>query len=205
MDWLEDRWYELINLGSPVWLAVAAWIAVVIGIIALIYAHKQIQRGREFDNEQVRPQVVMYMESHPADWHLIELVIRNFGKTAAYDIQFAFFKPPTVARYEEPMNSLRPEIVELLLPEELPSLAPGQEWRTVWDSAKNREQLGEAIESRFDGTLTYFDRPDNGTRKSRKRHRYQSKVVLDWEALPPVDRLETLTGHDLAKRERQKL
>jgi hypothetical protein len=30
-------------------------------------------------------------------------------------------------------------------------------------------------------------------------------VVLDWDALPPVQRIELMTTHDLAKREKQKL
>ncbi|BBX57397.1 hypothetical protein MSHO_27420 [Mycobacterium shottsii] len=30
-------------------------------------------------------------------------------------------------------------------------------------------------------------------------------MVLDWEALPPVQRIELMTTHDLAKREKQKL
>ena len=30
-------------------------------------------------------------------------------------------------------------------------------------------------------------------------------MVLDWNALPPVQRIELMTTHDLAKREKQKL
>ena len=30
-------------------------------------------------------------------------------------------------------------------------------------------------------------------------------MVLDWDALPPVQRIELMTTHDLAKREKQKL
>jgi hypothetical protein len=33
----------------------------------------------------------------------------------------------------------------------------------------------------------------------------ETKVVLDWNALPPVQRIELMTTHDLAKREKQKL
>ena len=30
-------------------------------------------------------------------------------------------------------------------------------------------------------------------------------MVLDWASLPPVQRIELMTNHDLAKREKQKL
>ena len=30
-------------------------------------------------------------------------------------------------------------------------------------------------------------------------------MVLDWDSLPPVQRIELMTTHDLAKREKQKL
>jgi hypothetical protein len=39
---------------------------------------------------------------------------------------------PTVAQYEDHFENGFPEVVELHLPSELPILAPGQEWRTVW-------------------------------------------------------------------------
>jgi hypothetical protein len=142
---------------------------------------------------------------------VIELVVRNFGQTAAHDVRFQFINAPTVAIYEDNVFDEKPDIAELDLPSELPFLAPGQEWRTVWDSAISREQLGGAIRSRFDGTLTYFDgpRPDRDKKRSsrfwNKREEFQSKVLLDWATLQPVQRLELLTTHDLAKREKQKL
>jgi hypothetical protein len=90
-------------------------------------------------------------------------------------------------------------------------LAPGQEWRTVWDSAISREELGGAIRSRFDGALTYSDRPRPGGAKTtksgawHKQDSFETKFRLDWATLQPVQRIELLTTHDLAKREKQKL
>jgi hypothetical protein len=207
---MKDRLDDLSNLGSGSWLAIAAWAAVALGIVALFYANRQLKKNRQLTTEQIRPQVAMYMEPHAADWHVIELVVRNFGQTAAHDVRFEFVNPPTVAAYEDRGYDGPPEVAELDLPSELPLLAPGQEWRTVWDSAISREQLGGSIRSRFDGTLTYFDRPrpdkaNSGSRFWNKRQEFQSKVCLDWATLQPVQRIELLTSHDLAKREKQKL
>jgi hypothetical protein len=207
---MRDRWNDLTNLGSGGWLAIAAWVLAALGVAGLVFANRQLKRNRQLKTEQIRPQVAMFMEPHASDWHVIELVVRNFGQTAAHDVRFQFINAPTVAIYEDNVFDEKPDIAELDLPSELPFLAPGQEWRTVWDSAISREQLGGAIRSRFDGILTYFDgpRPDGDKRSSRfrnKREEFQSTVLLDWATLQPVQRLELLTTHDLAKREKQKL
>jgi hypothetical protein len=202
-------WDDVTGLGATGWLAIAAWGALILGVLVLIYASRQIKRNRQLKTEQIRPQVAMYMEPHPSDWHVIELVVRNYGQTAAHDVRFDFDHRPTVAVYEDHGYDGPPEVAELELPSELPFLAPGQEWRTVWDSAISREELGGSIRSRFDGTLTYCDQPRPvAGKKSRawnRRQAFESTVSLDWATLQPVQRLELLTTHDLAKREKQKL
>jgi hypothetical protein len=207
MGWIRDRWYELTGVESGTWLAWAAWAALALGAVALAYTHRQIQRNRALTIKQNRPHVDVFMEPHAADWHVIEFVVRNFGRTAAYDIRLSFPHPPTVAEYEEARDGYA-DVVELKLPRELATLAPGQEWRTVWDSARDRAELGEGIESRFTGAVTYYDRPDDPHRWTfwrRRRHPLETQVVLDWDALPPVQRIDLMTTHDLGKREKQKL
>ena len=207
MGWIQDRWHELTQAGPVTWLAWAAWAALALTVVVLIYAHRQIRRGRRLAAEQTRPHVAMFMEPHAADWHLIELVVHNFGKTAAHNIRFAFPHPPTVAEYEDAHDGYA-NVVELQLPSELTTLAPGQEGRMVWDSALDRVELGEAIESRFTGTVTYYDRPGDPPRWKfwqPRRRPLETKVVLDWDSLPPVHRIELMTTHDLARREKQKL
>lgn len=207
MGWIQDRWHQVTGAGSATWLAWAVWALLVLGLAALIYANQQIRRNRRLQTEETRPHVGMFMEPHAADWHVIELVVRNFGKTSAHDVQFSFPHPPTVAAYENATDGYA-DVVELKLPSQIPTLAPGQEWRTVWDSALDRAELGEGIESRFTGTVTYYDRVEipRGWKFWRSRRRpLETKVVLDWDALPPVQRIELLTTHDLAKREKQKL
>src|SRR5205085_2388826 len=138
---------------------------------------------RQLATEQVRPHVTMYMEPHASDWHVIELVVRNFGQTAAHDVRLNFVDHPTVAAYEDPRLDGPPEVAELDLPSELLYLAPGQEWRTVWDSAISRAELGGSIADRFDGSLTYSDRPRLGPKSKRsgspnKRGTFETKFRL---------------------------
>jgi hypothetical protein len=207
MGWIQGGWHGVTNVESSTWIAWAAWAAIALAIITLVFTNHQISRNRRLASEQTRPHVGMLMEPHAADWHVIELVVKNFGRTAAYDIRFTFANAPTVVEYENATDGYA-DVAELKLPSELPVLAPGQEWRMVWDSALDRAEIGGGIESRFTGTVSYFDRPETprGWRFwERDRQALQTDVVLDWAALPPVQRIELMTTHDLAKREKQKL
>jgi hypothetical protein len=208
VDWIGDRWHDLTDLGATAWLGIALWAMVAVALAALAYVRHHLSRTREMSFEDSRPQVSMFMEPHAADWHLIELVVHNFGQRTAYDVEFHFNNPPTVAEYENADGGMV-DIAELRLPNGLPELAPAQEWRTVWDSALDRSQLGGAIASRFTGVVTYYGSPAPEGRwrrlKARQRKPIETKVVLDWGTLPPVQRIELMTTQDLAKREKQKL
>ncbi len=185
------------------WTALAAWVAIIVVIIALIYAWRQYLKARDRQSELTQPNVSMFMEPSSADWHLVELVVRNYGQRPAYNLRFEFANPPTVGKYESSYDDNFVDIAPLNLPSEIPYLAPSQEWRIVWDSALDRKQLGEAIASRFDGAITYYDEPGSPGKPSGRKLR--NAAVLDWATLPPVDRMELLTTHDRARQEKQKL
>lgn len=205
MDWFKDRADDVSALSSGAWTALAAWIAVLVAVAALAFAYRQVKRARKLDADLVRPLIAVYLEPNAADWHLIELVVKNYGRLPAYAVRFDFVNAPTVAKYEEYDDGYL-SIVPLSLPAELPVLAPSQEWRVVWDSALDRKQLGNSIESRFDGAVCYLDSPEETVkRRKRKQHEYETPVVLDWSTLHPAERLELLTTHDMARQERQKL
>ena len=137
--------------------------------------------------------------------------MRNFGQTAAHDIRFDFVNHPTVAAYED-TNLRRAARGRRTRPAQrtATSRARDRSGERCGTRAISREELGGAIRSRFDGTLTYSDRPRPGAaRRDRelwnKRQTFETKVSLDWATLQPVQRLELMTTHDLAKREKQKL
>lgn len=209
LGWPENRWHDLTGSAPVTWLAVAIWVTLAVVVVALLVANHQLRQTRRLRAERSRPQVAMFMEPHAADWHLIELVVRNFGRTAAYDIRMSFPVPPTVAAYENAQGGFA-DVIVLALPDRLASLAPGQEWRMVWDSARDRAQIGSQIESHFTGTLSYYDRPDDHLPRWQRwwrnpRRPLRTEVVLDWDQLPPTQRIELMTTHDLARREKQKL
>ncbi len=198
------RALRVTDVSAHGWIALAAWLAVMVLIAALIYAWRAYQRARAHAEELMQPNVSMFMEPAAHDWHLVELVVRNFGQTPAYGIRFEWAHAPTVGKYENVYEDRYVDIVPLNLPAEIPYLAPSQEFRIVWDSALDRRELGETIASRFDGAVTYSDQPTTkGSKKSGRQ--FRSAAVLDWATLHPVERLELLTTHDLARQEKQKL
>jgi hypothetical protein len=205
VDWFEDRARDVADISAGAWTALAAWLAVAVGIAALVYAWRQYQRVKGRTDELMQPNVAMFMEPSATDWHLVELVVKNFGRTPAFGIRFEFANPPTVGKYETAYESQYVDITPLNLPAEIPYLAPSQESRIVWDSALDRRELGESIASRFDGAVTYYDQPKNGRADKGMRRQFRSTAVLDWATLHPVERLELLTTHDLARQEKQKL
>jgi hypothetical protein len=206
-EWFDDRADDIANVSSGAWTALAAWLALCVTIAALVYAWRQFQSARHQTEDISQPNVAMFMEPNATDWHLVELVVKNFGQKPAYGIKFEFATPPTVPRYESADADNYVDIVPLKLPAEIPYLAPTQEWRTVWDSALDRKQLGESIGSRFAGAVTFYDQPSSSRqgKTKQKRHQFRTPAVLDWSTLHPVERLELLTSHDLARQEKQKL
>ncbi len=193
------------DISTSGWTALAAWVAVLVLIAALVYAWRAYRRAREDADELLQPNVAMFMEPAANDWHLVELVVKNFGQTPAYGIRFDWAHAPTVGKYETVYEDRYVDIVPLNLPAEIPYLAPSQEWRMVWDSALDRRELGETIASRFDGAVTYSNQPKDAQVSKRSRRQFKSTAVLDWATLHPVERLKLLTTHDLARQEKQKL
>jgi hypothetical protein len=202
---VELRALSVTDISTSGWTALAAWVAVLVLIAALVYAWRAYRRARQQADELLQPNVAMFMEPAANDWHLVELVVKNFGQTPAYGIRFEWAHPPTVGKYETVYEDRYVDIVPLNLPAEIPYLAPSQEWRIVWDSALDRRELGETIASRFDGAVTYSNQPKDAKVSKRSRRQFKSTAVLDWATLHPVERLKLLTTHDLARQEKQKL
>ena len=93
VDWFEDRARDVADISAGAWTALAAWLAVVVGTAGLVYAWRQYQRAKDQTAELMQPNVAMFMEPSATDWHLIELVVKNFGRTPAYGIRFEFANP----------------------------------------------------------------------------------------------------------------
>lgn len=143
LDALIEFFGSFLTWTAEQWQAVAAVGTLAVAIAAAIVALVQVRQSSALRREQSRPYVVAYMDRVAPS--IVDLVIKNFGTTAARDIALSWDRLPVMHREksQEPMN----------LAERLPLLVPGQEWRTVWDIRGRR--IG--TEEPHTLTLTYRD------------------------------------------------
>ena len=82
-----------------------------------------------------QPNVVVFADFNQVKSQFVDLVIKNFGQTSAYDII------PDIEPLERISETDATDgIGSVYLPSKIVVLAPGQEWRTVWDSVVSRSE-----------------------------------------------------------------
>lgn len=173
------------------WIGAGAAVATfLVALFALLFARRQILEAKAaraqaaaLETERAQPYVVMYTEPSGATQLLIDLVIRNYGQTSATNVRIAL--DPWPQRSPDPGSA---ESEPVALPDVIPVLAPGQEWRTVWDSSKDRRDTD--LPDRHTGQLTY-EGIDHEPRTS--------DVVLDWSVYKTRRWVEVRSVHDAAQ------
>lgn len=118
-------WYR-----AEVWAAVAQWVTVGIALAAAIFALNLVQEARRTRERQTQPNVVAFADLHPVESDWLDVIVKNFGQTAAYHVRLHFDSSPTVIPSIDARTGDR--VTQLRIPDEIPVLAPGQEWRTAW-------------------------------------------------------------------------
>lgn len=175
--------------------ALSAWstfatavVAVAAFVVAWIFGFGQIREAREarnltkrLDIERSQPYVVVFMETSEASEQIVSLVIKNFGLTAARDVQVNL--DPWPERSNMPQDYSRVGI-----PSPLPVLAPGQSWQTIWDTSTERR--GSQLPDRHNGSVTYDGL--EGTRIT-------TELVLDWSIFKSRIHTDIKTVHHMAK------
>ena len=180
-------------MDAAAWSALAAWVtAGIAGGAAYVglrqykassrAAEDQANLAQTLAEEEARPYVVAYMEDSPAGPGFVDLVVRNYGKTAARGVRLTISPEPRQSRQGD-------ETREVPTFEVLGVLAPGQEWRTYWDRTWVRDELG--LPRLHQASLEYAD--SRGTRLD------PVALPLDWG--PFIDRgtLEVYGMHETAK------
>jgi cell division protein FtsL len=237
LDWMPSVWDFFFALESGAWAAIAAWVAVLVGVVTIaitgVYANQQVRQARKqlqdaddarlaqarseeqarADREQLRlqqaeqaeaarmqqaedaqalrelqarPNVVMFQEPMEGDWQFLEIVLKNFGKTPAFDIEVQLDTLPEVSP-DHPGAST----TKVPIPEVIPILAPQQEWRALWDHAPTRFETAPELSSRHEGKVVYRDIDGKNT--------YETRTVLDFNLLKNTRRVDQKTIHDVAK------
>jgi hypothetical protein len=145
-----DAWTAVAALAQVATVGVAGW--------ALIYARGQVREARETRERAAQPNVVAFTDHNPKNWQYLDFVVKNFGETPAYNIKLTM-APPDVSPYHNNITGEDVGVTKLYVPEHIAVLAPGQEWRTIWDSAiKRKEHADKLSDNDVTGHLTFWDK-----------------------------------------------
>lgn len=144
------------------------------------------EQTRTLEREKSQPYVVAYLEENAVGPHLLDLVVKNFGQTAGRNIRLSF--DPALNRTNDNGGQ---ELV--VLPEVISFLAPGQEWRTVFDVATVRAHRDDLPMS-YKGVVTY---------EGLEGDKQNSDVVIDLHPYKARIYTEVLGMHHAAKALRE--
>jgi len=177
------------HLGPDVWAAIATWVgacvALAAGIAVATIGRSQLAEARRLRREQAQPYVVVFaQESDSGPWN-IDLVIKNFGETAATDVRVTFSAPLDSAVLRTP-----PSHSPIKTPEVIPVLVPGQEWRTFWDSTQARDEAKD-LPQRYTATVVFSD-------SHRRPVDAHYEFVIDWQVLLDRGFVQVYNVHHIA-------
>jgi hypothetical protein len=145
--WTPEQWSATAEVAT----AIVALCAAFLGLRQLRES-QALRLRQEIDaqilrRDRTQPYVAVFMEPLSAvDPKFQELVIKNFGATAAYNVQVVS-EPEMVREWEGKSQKVPLPVV--------PTLAPGQEWRALWDFFPRRHSAG--LPSRHDVTVSFED------------------------------------------------
>lgn len=152
-----------LELNPDEWAAVASVFTALVALAAVLIAARQLRLAQNLRREQAQPYVVVSIEQAGRSDTGRDLVVRNLGQTAAFDVTLTPDPAPLLQSFDDGDRTLKLPV--------LSTLVPGQEWRTFWDSTHLR------IES--DVPQTYEIRVD--FRDARKKLPPLT-YTLDWAA-----------------------
>lgn len=169
------------HLSATQWSAVASWVTVLAAITAGIVAWRQLREARRLRREQAQPYVAVSLEPSDASPRLVDLVIKNYGATAALNVSVTMTPAPRRTGDDA-------EVAPYLLPESLPTLVPGQTWRSFWDSMNVR--MESELPDRHEVEVRFSDSSGDA---------HTLAYVLDWRQEIGRGFVVVHTLHDMAK------
>lgn len=194
-DWLPHMRAD----ASQAW---AAWATFGIAIVAAVVAYNQVKISRQTREEQAQPNVVMYTESTPSHWQFLDIVLKNFGTTPAYNVTVEI-----TPELKQTPDGAGGEPWPVPFPKLTRTLAPGQDLRTNWDYAVDRENYMKKLRERKDLTPSEFrERELASSHEATVRYEdshgkeFVMRSTLDFDLLRDTMHVTTYTVHDLTKR-----
>jgi len=153
-------------MSSGGWTALAACVTAGVALVAAVIGGRQLAEARTLREEQAQPYVVVFPDEAGGDPRHIDLVVKNFGKTAATDVRMKFSSELHSAALQDHSPVKIPAVI--------PTLVPGQEWRTFWDFCPARAKAPD-LPSIYSATVDFKD--------SHGERSFTATFEINWDAL----------------------
>lgn len=154
------------------WSDIATIVAAVGTLFAALFALGAIWQTRSLTKQKAQPYVAASLEPHQHVPWVMELVVANYGQTAATNVHITIDPEPLRVVLENPDPDGPTKETPLPYPKTLSVLVPGQRWGTTWDSIFMRHKH-DKLPTRYTITLTY-----DGIKGKRQP---QTEYALDWD------------------------
>lgn len=142
-------------------------------LLAAFFALCAIWQTSRLTKQKSQPYVAASLEPHQHVPWVMELVVANYGQTAATNVHITIDPEPFRVVLEDSEDPDSPtNETPLLYPETLSVLVPGQRWGTTWDSIFMRHEHNK-LPTQYTITLTY-----DGIKGKRQP---QTEYALDWD------------------------
>ena len=147
---------------------------------------EQAEHARRLSDEQARPFVTVDFEPSETWVNIIELVIRNVGKTLAKNVQLAFSPPLQSTFYSKEGKSLSDSF---LISKGILAMPPGKHVQTIFDISHDRAGT--------DLPMQYTVRVDYENYRGEPQETLE--YILDLEHQYDLERVTVQTVHDASK------
>jgi hypothetical protein len=175
---------DLFGVDTNIWTAGAAAAQTVIVAAAAGFAFRQVREARLTREDQARPFVIVDFDlSRPP---FIHLVVKNIGKTMARRVRIQT-DPPLSSTFDKDGN-FEPAAKLRVFTEEIPTMAPDREIRTLFDSFPDRTE--QELDDVYRVTVTY---------EGERGRPYSEDMILDLGIYRNITYVEQHTIHDVHK------
>lgn len=161
--------------------AAANWGLVILALVAAIIAYRQMKEARAQRFSAARPYVVIGLRR--VGIGIVELYIRNYGQTAAYDLTMKSSPPLSSLSHASWFKTF----------DKLHTLAPGDEWATIWETDSGLRSAEGAGPNVYTVTLDYTGK--DGT----KAEPLKDTFTLDWQPYLDSTFVERKNLHDVGQ------
>lgn len=174
MEWLNEYQGFVMVILTAIYALTTIWI--------LLANRKSVEEARRSREEENRPYVIVFFEHKPNG--VINLVVKNTGKTLANNISFEF-DTPLIYPKSHPLKDSN------LIKDGIPSMPPQYEIKAMVEMMNSLEKDSEDKYPKFTVTVKYSS--------SIGRHKYEDKFVLDPNIQSMLLMIKELEMHDLVK------